>query len=66
MTRNEVALPTVATVKQGREIDRAGWPIDPNTNATLLEAQAGHLQRRFLLPAPLARAVAELHYRRAA
>lgn len=57
---------TAGTVRQGRERDLAGERIDPEHKPSLPERQAEHLQRRFLLPAPIARTVADLHFGRAA
>lgn len=62
MASEELALLTDGTVTQGRELDRAGWPITPDHSPGLQERQAEHLQRRFLLSAPIARTVAALHF----
>ena len=62
MASNDSALPTDGTVTQGREPDRAGWPITPYHSPGLHERQAEHLQRRFLLTASMARTVAALHF----
>jgi hypothetical protein len=63
MARNASALLSDGALKQGREFDRAGQPITPEHKPNLLERQIEHLQRRFLLPAPIARTVAELAWR---
>lgn len=60
MARNATAPVTVRAVDRGREVDHAAELINSHLKATLLETQAEHLQRHYLLPAPIARAVREI------
>jgi hypothetical protein len=45
-----------------RKHDLAGELLGPEHSINLPERQAEHLRRRFLLSAPIARAVAEIHF----
>ncbi len=62
MAGKATALPTAATVRQGRELDLAGERIDPENRPNLRERQAAYVERRFMLPAAIARTVAEIHF----
>jgi hypothetical protein len=66
MAAHGTAPLTAATVEQGREDDHAEGLINSHHSRRLASLQEKHLQRRYLLPAPIARAVAEIHFGRAA
>ena len=58
---NEMRALTVLDDGRAREVDQIGWLVSP-TDSTATDRQAIRLSRRFALPMPTARAVAELAF----